>query len=181
MVNLVAMESMQKLVIGMRTIKGFTLVEILVVLLIISLTIGFALLAFGDFGENRRVRIAAEQFYNYIQFIQQEAVVEGNVLGLLVTPHYYQALRFEEGQWKPFFLNKKVFSKQFFPDKTNIELQVMLRSPVLTLQGASHLLMYPTGDITPFKLTFSVSNTRVATLFTNSNGNLILQAEPLHD
>ncbi len=46
-----------KLVIGMKNHKGFTLIEILIVLMIIGITLSFAILSFGDFGEGRKVKV----------------------------------------------------------------------------------------------------------------------------
>ncbi len=52
---------MLRLVIGMQNraradLNGFTLIEILVVIVIVGITLSFALLAFGDFGSERRIR-----------------------------------------------------------------------------------------------------------------------------
>ncbi len=75
--------------------RGFTLIEILVVLLIIGITMGFALMAFGDFGEKRRIVVAAEQFTNLIKLVQQQAILETSTLGIDVHDNHYDVLRFK--------------------------------------------------------------------------------------
>ena len=75
MANPVAVVSTLNTVIGMRNRdQGFTLIEILVVVLIIGITLGFALLAFGDFGRQRQIITAAETFVNYVTLVEQQAL-----------------------------------------------------------------------------------------------------------
>ena len=61
MVNLEEQVSTRSLETGMTVNnKGFTLIEVMVVVVIIGITIGFAMLSFGDFGQSRRLLTAAE-------------------------------------------------------------------------------------------------------------------------
>ena len=55
--------------------QGFTLVEILIVIFIISIVMTFAVLSLGDFGASRRIVLAAEQFKSDLISIQQEAIL----------------------------------------------------------------------------------------------------------
>ena len=85
---------MQKSETGMTRPKGFTLIEILIVIVIIGITIGFALIAFGDFGEGKRIRFAAEQLINTIKLSQQKAILESSTLGLKVDQSSYRVFKF---------------------------------------------------------------------------------------
>ena len=130
--------------------KGFTLIEILVVLLIIGITLSFALIAFGDFGAERRIHISAEQFVNYLTFAQKEAVLESGSLGISVYTNSYQLFRFEpSGRWQ-IPSNHHVFKPQAFPEHTLLRLDSALKEP-------PQIRINDQGEFTPFSLTLSSS------------------------
>ena len=83
----------------MQTKRGVTLIEILVVLAIIGITLGFALLAFGDFGASRRVVASAEQFLNQVKLLEQQAVLTSTTFGIqfdpAASPTSFRVLRFQ--------------------------------------------------------------------------------------
>ena len=69
---------------------GFTLIEILVVLLIIGLSFTFAFLAFGDFGRGRNVSYTAHEMKSIVELYRDKAVVESSNYILITTPHGYK-------------------------------------------------------------------------------------------
>ena len=145
--------------------KGFTLVEILVVVLIIGITLGFALLSFGDFGGKRRIIVAAEQFAYHIKAVQQQAVLETSTLGIHISQAGYQTLRFEPNRhrWLP-ASSHRLFQMQPFPDNL-----IMVIKHSVHKKGQPDIIINATGDITPFTLE----------LGTNKQPSLItLHAEP---
>ncbi len=134
----------------MKNKQGFTLIEILVVLLIIGITLGFALLAFGDFGDKRRIVIAAEQFVNYVKFIQQEAILETGTLGISIDKNGYHAMRFQPPKnWQP-MPAKGIFHQQHFPSNAVVHLENSLSE-----SGTPQIIINSAGDMTAFKLIFS--------------------------
>jgi len=169
--NLAAPELMPKLVIGMQNKHGFTLIEILVVVLIIGITLGFALLAFGDFGRQRRIVMAAEQFVNYVKFAEQQAILETSTLGIKIYQNRYQLLRLQPSeQWEALSQNS-IFQPHFFPDGTIIHLDGP-RNTALEPQ----LIINSSGDITPFTLHFGVDEKpSVAVVMGKHNGVIALQ------
>lgn len=164
MVNLVVLALTPTLVTGMPANKGFTLIEILVVILIIGITLGFALLAFGDFGGKRRIIIAAEQFTNYVKLVQQQAILETRTLGIKLNNKGYQVVRFESSMnWQP-MPSKGIFRPQHFPDN----LVLTIKDPS-NKQDQPSIIINAMGDTTPFTLDFG----------TNTQESLItLQSEP---
>lgn len=162
---------MLKLVIGMKNKAGFTLIEILVVLFIIGITLGFAMLAFGDFGSKRRIVIAAEQFVNYVKFIQQEAILETGTLGILFDSNSYQVMRFQPLKNWQFMPKKGIFHQQHFPHNAIIHLENNL-----TKKGEPQIVINAAGDMTPFRLNLgSNEEENIAKVIGEQDGSIALQ------
>jgi general secretion pathway protein H len=79
--------------------RGFTLVEMLVVLVIIGLVAGTVVLTLPDDGGVRRdaLRLAARA-----TLAQEESIISGSATGLDVTASGYAFYRFQNGAWQTF-------------------------------------------------------------------------------
>jgi general secretion pathway protein H len=147
MVKQVAQASTQKLATGMRSSRGFTLTEILVVILIISITFGFALMAFGDFGKSREIKMATEQFANMIKLIQQQAILESSTLGLNIQKNAYKAYRYQApDHWTP-LPSRGIFTEQYFPKNATVVFQSNRKK-----NHQPDIVINSSGDQTPFIL-----------------------------
>lgn len=164
---------MLKLEIGMSNKGGFTLVEILVVLLIIGITIGFALLSFGDFGAKRRVVFASEQFINFVKLVQQQAILETGTLGVFVNGGQYQALHFDaSSNWKQYPANS-IFRVHSFPAQVKVKFLSQT-----ALGNNPQIVMNASGDMSPFKLAIYFKNHQVTTIIGHQNGAVSFEMSP---
>lgn len=147
-------------------IRGFSLIEILVVLFIIGITLSFALLSFGDFGEKRRIVVASEQFIQYIKLIQQYAILDTSTLRIQVNPDGYQVLRFYPPKtWSP-IASTPLFHRQHFPK--GLIVNAGARQKMIMVDSS--------GDMTPFTLTFGSSQQpTITTIVGQANGAIRLQ------
>ncbi|WP_058477450.1 type II secretion system minor pseudopilin GspH [Legionella steigerwaltii] len=157
--------------VSKRSNQGFTLIEILIVLVIIGITFGFALIAFGDFGESRRILFSAEQLVNTIRLAQQQAILETGTLGLRIDNASYQVLQLNNNtQWRP-ISEKGVFKMTYFPQDAHITLKTNHSTPA----GAPAIIISASGDMTPFTLNFgSKQDHNLASLIGKRNGELQL-------
>ena len=142
--------------------RGFTLIEILIVIVIIGITAGFALIAFGDFGEGRRILFSAEQLVNTLKLAQQQAILETSTMGLRIDNTSYQILRFQDSSnWEP-ISNKGIFKINYFPKNTVITLKTNNKTP----RGSPSIVINSSGDMTPFTLDFGTNKEKMMTVLT---------------
>jgi general secretion pathway protein H len=154
--------------------KGFTLIEILIVIVIIGITVGFALIAFGDFGGSKRILFAAEQLENTLKLAQQQAILETSTLGLRIDNTSYQVLKFKDDSWST-ISDKGIFKIYYFPPKTTIILKTLIK----TSQGNPSIVINSSGDMTPFTLSFGVNNEDIITVLKGTHdGNITLNKVP---
>lgn len=151
--------------------KGFTLIEILVVLLIVGITMGFAIMAFGDFGEKRRITIAAEQFTHFVKLVQQQAILETSTLGIRFNDNGYQVLRLSaHATWSP-MSRKSILHQQQLPKGLVVNVR---NTP--SKHGNPVIVINSSGDMTAFTVDFGTNKqASIATILGAHNGALTIQ------
>lgn len=162
-----------KLVTGMqginRTKTAFTLIEIMVVLVIIGIALTFTVLAMGDFGATRRIRVSAEQFAEYIRFIQQQAVLEDCSFGIRVTQHGYQVLRYNPLRGFETLSVLHVFQEQVFPS------QAVIRLDAIPTSAQPAIVIDSSGEFTPFTVYFESRSGKKIMVVTGKRDGTILE------
>jgi len=155
----------------MNSSRGFTLVEILVVIVIIGLMAGMAVLSIGH-DPQRQLQQEAQRVRTILQLAADEALLQGREYGLVLEQNGYQIVQFNEQkrQWQK--SEAANFARYELPERvqislqsedTNIDLSELNRPDSDTDKKNNSsikpaLLLLSSGEMTPFILQFSAAD-----------------------
>ena len=152
-----------------RHSRGFTLLELMVVIVLIGVVMGMVSLALGP-SPAREARQQAQDFVRVVQQLRERAVLDGLEYGVRIQPRGYQALRLESLGWTA------VSALQRMPEGLTLGLEQ--DGHVLTLddaQGPPQLLMLSSDEISPFRLLIKIAGQTISQVMSDG------LAEPLID
>jgi general secretion pathway protein H len=150
-----------------KTIQGFTLVEILIVMLIISIVASVAALTITT-NQNKNIENFTHQLVNIIQLSCEEAMLRPATLGLAFTSNTYQFYQFQK-KWIP--LTDKIYGKHSF--SSSIKLSLKVQNKTVPLDGKPYLIISTSGDISPFVILIGKQNHSPLFKITGeTNGNI---------
>lgn len=105
----------------MRRNRGFTLLELLVVLVLLGIITTLAVLAMGSGGLNRKLEQEGRRFIALIDLAGDEAILHGRELGIDFNQTQYRFLSMVEGEWLP-YRDDKIFRARNLPDTASYKL-----------------------------------------------------------
>jgi len=181
--------------------SGFTLIELMVVILLVGLTLGVGLTL--DFGSSpQQLEQQALQVANATELVAQEAVLSGTVWGLDIFTEQVQSvehtgtrwLRLEAAGWvspemSSIFEVGIVSEKFLFTPDINVEFAlqgaVLLPEPIVDLATLAtnkgvkkifspEIVLLPTREITPFTLTLQGDALNFAQVTADLMGRVVL-------
>lgn len=137
----------------MRQSRGFTLVELLVVLFVISLIIGMALFSMGVFKSSHNLENTTQALSSRLHLAQMEALFEQESLGVAIDENGYQFYRKQspDTAWE-LITDDSLFKPQDFPDHTKMELTINGKAQESST-GVPQLIVQQ-GLLSPFEITF---------------------------
>ncbi len=157
----------------MRASRGFTLIELMVVMVIISVLIGLAVLSTGFASTSRELDSEAER----IGVLTDEAVLDNREYGLRLERDAYQVLRYDEAKarWLPVARDSHRLPEW-------AELTFELDGQPLVLAGSKgekeqkkgtdqpQLLILSSGELSPFRLRLAERGPEGRALSLSSDG-----------
>lgn len=136
---------------------GFTLLEILVVVLIIGIVISFAVLFLGNFFKSNKVKNTAKELNILLPFVSQKAILQPAVLGLKFTSTKYefylyaQNTKKQTSQWK-------LITRDSLLAPHNIPYNIKITIKPTSKNDQPQIVFLPSGNNTPFSIMFSNNN-----------------------
>lgn len=143
-----------------RSARGFTLMEVLVVLVIIGIMASFAVLQFGDRGADM-VSEESSRLKTLIRVAREEAILQGReyALGFSKSSYAFYSDEEDNGDWLP-TQSDPALRERLLPEALTISL--ILEEQLLELKKdlpeKPHIFIFSSGEITPFSVSFRIED-----------------------
>ena len=151
--------------------RGFTLIEILVVIVIVGTVLSIAMLSFGVLGNDRDLQTEALRFIALMEVAQDDASMQGREFGIELMTAGYRFVEYDalSAQWAD-VPGDEILRLRSLPEQVEFELyledkRILLDDDPATFDDpdktsnrsatdvySPHLLVYSSGDETPFEL-----------------------------
>jgi general secretion pathway protein H len=145
--------------------RGFTLLELLVVLVIVGIMTSLALLSFGVLGRDSQAEEEARRFWTVLQQAREEAELQVEDFGIFVTATGYEFLRFDSrrNQWLAIGYDE-LFQARELPEglrfRLHLEGREVILKPSFPNRGDKdendrhppHVIVLSSGEVMPFEL-----------------------------
>ncbi|MDQ2993599.1 MAG: GspH/FimT family pseudopilin [Pseudomonadota bacterium] len=154
--------------------RGFTLIEIIVVIFIISLVTTIILIRTGTLRTQRNISLFAETFYSYLQVCQQQAILQPAVIGVMLERNTYQALYWvtdlEGGHWAPLSRADSFWAPRIIPQDIHLDI-VSNSNPQIVIDVS--------GGMNPVEISIGYSGAAASyRIISSAAGTLTLQGVP---
>ncbi|MFP3978513.1 type II secretion system minor pseudopilin GspH [Marinobacter sp. KMM 10035] len=141
--------------------NGFTLIEILVVLVLVGLLAALAVFTMGGNSQQRELKNEVRELYLLMQTASEQAVLNNLELGLLFEENGYQFVAFQDdsGDWKA--TGERIFRARDFPDWLVATQFIESDTPRLASvedKLRPDLVFFSSGETTPFELEFTIGS-----------------------
>ncbi len=142
--------------------KGFTLIEILVVLVIMAVVISLAVLSIGTTGRDAQLDEESRRIEGLVDILHERALLEGRDFGLRIAPNAYEFVVYspDRDRWLP-LNDEHEFRHRDLPKGVSFQLQldsvdVVLKAPEQGLSSSDprppQVAIAASGEGTPFRL-----------------------------
>lgn len=140
-----------------RAARGFTLLEVMVVLVLVGIMTSFALLSAGG-GPKKRLAEEAQRLAGLLQLQQQEAILRGELHGIQFTDSSYTVLlQSVKGDWQPPPVADTLIHRQL-PDDIALTLWVEGQPVSLKKPGRlPQIVLLASGETTEFVVVFNLA------------------------
>jgi general secretion pathway protein H len=154
-----------------RRARGFTLIELAVILLIITITIGLVGINLQR-GDNNRVREEADRIVLLLQAAREEAILQGQVFAVQFSKEGYQFLQVDNKGKLTLIETDDVLSPRTLPDGVTLSFEM----DGVAADKQAGLILDPSGNFPPFVLTLHAGE---ATWQAQGLANGKIQSKPL--
>lgn len=138
--------------------KGFTLIEVLVMIVILGVLSTLAILALRSGGEAEELETTLNRLSALIEHQCDDAQLQAQSLGLTISHQGYRFVQRQQHTWVT--PTNPVYRQREWPRDSRVRLYIDGYPVALERETAAgpHILCAPTGELTPFELLLSKNN-----------------------
>ncbi|MBT6583381.1 MAG: type II secretion system minor pseudopilin GspH [Gammaproteobacteria bacterium] len=131
--------------------KGFTLIEILVVLLIVTILAGVTIARLPTFSRNADFETETRRLQLLFNMARQESILDSTEFGFRLTDGGYKFLKFDDGSqsWKD---AESPFQVRLLPDELRLVIEADSKGFSFLGENLPPILILSSGENTPFRL-----------------------------
>lgn len=153
---------------------GFTLMEVLLVVLLMGLAATAVTLGMGGASKEKALERTAQQFMMATEMVLDETVLSGHFVGIVIEDSSYKFVYYDEGKWKPLEQDRLLAERQMEP---GVEMVLVLDGLPLVQEDEEQdswfdeplieksadekkkfpepqIMLFPSGEMSAFELAF---------------------------
>ncbi len=159
--------------------RGFTLIEIMVVIAIMGIMLGLGMFAFGDGGLSEKLEQESQRLYGLIKLAQEESILQSKELALELESDGYVFKQRIDDKWLD-IADDKLFRKRTLTAGIELSLEVDDRKLIFGNNKEQDIpvrvYILSSGEVTPFIIRLKISDLeQFFEIQGFENGQLILQ------
>jgi general secretion pathway protein H len=135
--------------------QGFTLIELMVVIVIIGILVNYVAISFGKNAPADQLNTESERLKSLIHIAGEEALLRSAFIGVDLLEDSYAFLRLEDGEWQ--VMDDNLFRQRELPQE--IEITVITAQPAGDdndeedkEKRTPEIILLNSGEMTPFDI-----------------------------
>jgi general secretion pathway protein H len=153
---------------------GFTLMEVLLVVLIMGLAASAVTFTMGGADKQQTLERVARQFMASTELVLDETVLSGHFIGIVIEKDSYKFVFYDEGKWKPLQQDRLLAEREM---EDGMQMHLVLEGLPLSQDDEEQdswfdepliepsaddktkfpepqVMLFPSGEMSSFELTF---------------------------
>jgi general secretion pathway protein H len=150
-----------------RRAAGFTLIEIMVVLVVVGMLVALATFTMGGNSLRRDLDNEAQKLFLLMQTVSEQAVLNNTEFGLVIDEEHYRFLSYDEqtGTWKP--PQERLYRRRSLPEWLVVTKYIESDAPRLASgnddddddeRATPDVVLFSSGETTPFELELTIGS-----------------------
>jgi general secretion pathway protein H len=134
-------------------VAGFTLIEVMVVVVIIGVLINLTVLSLRSRSPADQLNEESQRLKSLIEIASEEALLRSSLIGVDISETGYGFLRLEKETWQP--VNDTLLRNRELPEEVHISLTLAQPPSDDEEKRTPEIILLNSGEITPFDLKIS--------------------------